>query len=132
LGTIPGRSYYGLKFCLSPNYRNIILRIENCTKLTDFELCYWYVLEMYKRAEKYSEIILKNGGNIFTLSIDYIKKIENFDKICRDINAGNYNKKIYNKICRQNINSKDKYKKKFISDDEANESIERINRILYE
>jgi hypothetical protein len=54
LGTIPGRSYGGVKYYLAPFDRGVRLALDaaRVERLDDYQLCYWYCLELEARAEE--------------------------------------------------------------------------------
>ena len=54
INDIPGRSRTGKRVCFDPSDNHNIINIaDKWTKLSNYQLCYWYVLEMYKRSEMY-------------------------------------------------------------------------------
>ena len=56
LGTIPGRSFGGVKYYLSPDDRGARLALpEGSRGLCDYQLCYWYALELAARAAELRE-----------------------------------------------------------------------------
>jgi hypothetical protein len=54
LGTIPGRTYGGVKYYLSPA-DPVVLPLERSRweRFSDYQLCYWYCLEIEARARRY-------------------------------------------------------------------------------
>lgn len=71
LNTIPGRSEAGLKYYLKPDDKGVLLPISEWQKLTDYQLCYWYTLEIEKRQKFYAEVVRSKGGKI--LDVDFEK-----------------------------------------------------------
>ena len=63
LSTIPGRTYGGVKYYLSPWDRGVRLALppERARELDDYQLCYWYSLEIEARAAEYERIARSRG-----------------------------------------------------------------------
>ncbi len=59
-GTIPGRTEKGLRFYLSPDDHGTLL-LGNWDILHDYQLCYWYCLEIERRAKEYRAKYLEQG-----------------------------------------------------------------------
>ncbi len=59
-GTIPGRTDKGLRFYLSPEDPGV-LELPGWQKLHDYQLCYWYCLEIERRALHYRDLYRDNG-----------------------------------------------------------------------
>lgn len=55
LQTIPGRTESGLEFLLSPTDPGV-LAYPNWEQANDYQLCYWYCLEVERRARHYREV----------------------------------------------------------------------------
>jgi hypothetical protein len=72
MGTIPGRSDKGLKFYLSPE-DPAVLALEGWQKLTDYQLCFWYCLEIERRAQHYKDLISRNGGSYVETTLPGLK-----------------------------------------------------------
>ena len=76
LNTIPGRTTTGNIYGLTPNV-NTLTQIDSST-LTDYELCYWYCLEIEERQRYYKKMIEELNGKTFTTSVALLKEIEHF------------------------------------------------------
>lgn len=70
LNTIPGRTEAGLKYYLKPDDPGVMLPIKNWEKLSDYQLCYWYTLEIEKRQNYYAEVVVRHGGRVMELNFD--------------------------------------------------------------
>ncbi|WP_457570373.1 hypothetical protein [Desulfurobacterium sp.] len=75
LNTIPGRTIEGLKYYLKPDDR-VYLPISNWQKLHDYQLCYWYCLEIEKRMTIYSEEVRKRGGRVYDVKFNDLLELE--------------------------------------------------------
>ncbi len=53
LGTVPGRSYRGVKYYLGPDDPGVLhLAVPEQREPPDYQLCYWYCLEIERRARE--------------------------------------------------------------------------------
>jgi hypothetical protein len=83
LQTIPGRTSSGLKYLSSPDDPGV-LSIGAWRGLHDWALCYWYCLEIERRASVYRHSVTKLGGNILETSVDSLET--NDESLCELIN----------------------------------------------
>ena len=72
LGTIPARTPLGLQFLLSPADPGV-LPLKNWQELHDWALCYWYCLEIERRAQVYKERLAGLGGRLLETSVGILK-----------------------------------------------------------
>jgi hypothetical protein len=72
LGTVPARTPLGLLFLLSPDDPGV-LRLDGWQGLHDWALCYWYCLEIERRARVYKERLKTLGGRLLETSVAILK-----------------------------------------------------------
>lgn len=72
MGTIPGRSDKGLKFYLSPSDSGVI-RVSDWKSLKDYQLCYWYCLEIERRASHYRKFFFEQGARVTETTLSGLK-----------------------------------------------------------
>lgn len=72
MGTIPGRSSKGLRFYLSPSDPNVF-ELGDWEELHDYQLCYWYCLEIERRAQHYKKLIQQHGAMITETTLTDLK-----------------------------------------------------------
>jgi len=72
MGTIPGRSDKGLRFYLSPDDPGV-LELSDWQELHDYQLCYWYCLEIERRAIDYSKLFVQHGARIAETTLFELK-----------------------------------------------------------
>jgi hypothetical protein len=72
LGTVPARTQLGLQFLLSPADPGV-LPLDNWQELHDWALCYWYCLEIERRAQAYKERLAGLGGRLLETSVGIMK-----------------------------------------------------------
>ncbi|MCW5202362.1 MAG: hypothetical protein QTN59_12780 [Candidatus Electrothrix communis] len=72
MGTIPGRSDKGCSFYLSPDDPGV-LHLPQWEKLHDYQLCYWYCLEIERRACVYGALFKAAGSRIAETTLASLK-----------------------------------------------------------
>ena len=75
LNTIPARTRLGLKFLLSPTDRGVA-RLHNWENLHDYQLCYWYCLEMERRSRVYENFCILNNWHFSKISLAELKTVD--------------------------------------------------------
>jgi hypothetical protein len=69
LGTIPGRQEKALQFYLMPSDRDV-RTAEDWTSWSDYQLCYWHVLEIERRQRHYKQVFEKLGARVHACDLD--------------------------------------------------------------
>ena len=72
MGTIPGKSEKGLRFYLSPDDPGV-LEIDNWRELEDYQICFWYCLEIERRARDYITIFKEQGARVVETTLAGLK-----------------------------------------------------------
>lgn len=80
MGTIPGRTEKALRFYLQPADPNV-LSLPGWEGLTDYQLCYWYCLEIERRAKEYSTLIRRKGGRVVETTLAGLKTEQGLDDL---------------------------------------------------
>lgn len=84
MGTIPGRSDKGLLFYLSPADPEV-LELSDWKSLHDYQLCYWYCLEIERRARLYKALFLQQGARIAETTLVDLKIFSGLTKCFSDL-----------------------------------------------
>lgn len=84
LGAIPGRTRLGLIYLSSPTDPTA-LRVLDWKKLTDYQLCYWYTLEMDRRHALYSQLFRGTGSKHSYLLFDEMVNGDVLRKLCNEL-----------------------------------------------
>lgn len=87
LRTIPGRTWGGLAFCLSPQ-DDVFLSVQDWEQLSDYQLCYWYALEIQKRQAAYAELLAKNGLRNFSITTGELNDIDRVTEMVEGVSGG--------------------------------------------
>lgn len=80
INAIPGRTTEGLRFLLSPEYPHV-LPLPYWQILHDYQLCFWYCLEIERRITKYSALLNDRGSHIVETSLQEIITPEGIRKL---------------------------------------------------
>lgn len=83
-GTIPGRSDKGLRFYLSPDDPGV-LNLPGWQKIYDYQLCYWYCLEIERRARVYREMYKNKGWYWSETSLPHITSIKGMHQVVTEL-----------------------------------------------
>ena len=65
--TVPERTFYGIEFLLSPRYART-LPLSGWRRMTDYQLIFWYALEIERRQREYSRLVRSCGGIVCDVS----------------------------------------------------------------
>jgi hypothetical protein len=84
IGTIPGRTKLGMGFLLDPLQPNV-MKLPRWEKLSDYQLCYWYCLEMERRKSFYAAECRKRGGAVAEVGLDDLKDWGVFTRFCGEL-----------------------------------------------
>lgn len=107
LNTVPARTKKGKKFLLQPDDAGV-WQIPGWKQLTDYQLCYWYVLETERRSQYYARLIPEKGGRVLETSVDALVNSEDeFSRLCRfsDVNLADVEEK-FETMKRSKVNDK--------------------------
>lgn len=110
VGMIPGRTEKGLKTTYHPDQPDV-LQILNWQKLSNYQLCYWYCLEVERRKPLYKDICAKHNFAVAEISLATLRDWESFKGF-----AGQLGLKIpetaredFERITASKVNRKAKY-----------------------
>ncbi|MBW2329156.1 MAG: hypothetical protein JRF04_06000 [Deltaproteobacteria bacterium] len=84
MGTIPGRTSKALRFYLSPEDQNV-LSLDNWQQLHDYQLCYWYCLEIERRARHYKDVFKKRGARVTETTLSGLKTGQGLKQLLQEL-----------------------------------------------
>lgn len=110
VGAIPARTDKGLKSLYHPDEQGV-LQVENWSKLSNYQLCYWYCLEVERRKNIYRKICQDRNIPVAEISLEDLRdweKFKDFTKslgltISEDVRAA------FDRITSVKVNRKGKY-----------------------
>ena len=77
LDSIAGRSKNGLKYLLSPEDPDV-LQLPGHEDLNDYQLNYWYCLEIERRSRELTELVRSHGGTVAKLPFKELIELSSF------------------------------------------------------
>lgn len=72
LGCIPARNALGREWLLGPEDREV-LQLPGWSELNDYQLCYWYCLEIERRQAEVEMKITALGGRVVRITLNQIR-----------------------------------------------------------
>jgi len=84
LNTIPGRTEKGLKYYLTPDDPGVLM-LPNWNRLSDYQLCYWYCLEIFRRSQFYLNLFNELNLIIVSTTLREINTVLGFFRLIRSL-----------------------------------------------
>jgi len=84
LGTIPGRTPKGLKWYLSPDDPGV-LELPRWHELHDYQICYWYCLEIERRRVHYEALLRPLGARIVSITLAELATFGGFMRLRKEL-----------------------------------------------
>lgn len=75
--TIPGRTQKALRYYLSPADPNVLL-LKDWDKFTDYQLCFWYCLEIKRRSNVYRKLFENRGAIVVNSTLESVKTYKGY------------------------------------------------------
>lgn len=91
LATIPGRSYGGIKYYLSPfDTARVFAPVARgrAERFDDYQMCYWYCLEIEARARHYAEVFAPLGVRVVRAELAELGTLEGLERLGRELELG--------------------------------------------
>lgn len=90
LGTIPGRTYGGVKYYLSPWDARLASPVDaaRAERWHDYQLCFWYCLEIAARARDYAERFTPRGARVHRVELTSIVAAGGVEELGRELDLG--------------------------------------------
>jgi len=84
LGTIPGRTLGGLNYYLTPDDPGV-LPLPHWQLLNNYQLCYWYCLEIERRMKYYSKISRDRDAAVIETSATNLMSIDAYKSLLQQL-----------------------------------------------
>jgi hypothetical protein len=82
--TVPGRTKSGKEFLLHPDQPGV-MALPGWQRMSDYQLCFWYCLEVERRKSAYTEECTRRGIPVFATSIEELKDWMRFEAFCKNL-----------------------------------------------
>jgi hypothetical protein len=89
LGTIPGRAPKGLKWYLHPDDPGV-LELPGWQELHDYQICYWYCLEIERRRQHYESLIGGMGARVVSITLAELATLRGFMRLREELDLPGY------------------------------------------
>jgi hypothetical protein len=77
LNTVPARTPYGFMYLLSPEDPNV-LPLPQWQYMNDYQLCFWYCLEIERRQKLYTEMFRTLGATVVETQLSELLNFDSF------------------------------------------------------
>jgi len=133
LNTIPARTWKGVRYYLSPGDERNLTTLPCWKNFNDYQLCFWYCLEIEARKKYYSTLISEYGGMCIHTSIESLADPDSFEKFCTELNLPGFSafgRLRYKRIIGRMVNHKSHKKGNELPNDQLcdweNEVLDKI------
>jgi hypothetical protein len=80
LNCIPGRTPLAQQFILNPN-DPAVPPLPDWKSFSDYQLCYWYCLEIERRAAQYRDLFRTTGSRVVDISLQELTQTTGFQRL---------------------------------------------------
>jgi len=103
-GSIPGKTELGTRYTIHPNARGVLRPINDWRKLNDYQLCYWFCLEVAARADRYAKLYADAGARVHRTSLKRITTDRGFLRLLSDLGLPRPDMAAYRAVKEQRFN----------------------------
>jgi len=96
--SIPGRTRRGIRFLARPTFKD-------WERFTNYQLCYWHILESERRVQEIAELVKGNGGRTVHLEFDELIRPLGFIKLVQNLGLPQPNWEAYQKRQHWRVNA---------------------------
>jgi len=82
--TVPERTHYGIEFLLSPRDPGV-LPLPGWRRMSDYQLVFWYALEMERRQRDYAWLARQRGCMVLEMTTPELRDGARFLRLCDDL-----------------------------------------------
>ncbi len=82
--TVPGRTKYGLEYLIHPGDPGV-LPLSGWRTMSDYQLCFWYALEMERRQAIYGALVRELGGAVIDIATEELNNPDRFLDMVRGL-----------------------------------------------
>jgi hypothetical protein len=85
LETTPERTHGGREWYIGPSTPTAILKVQDWQNWSDYQLCYWYAMEVEARKVVLGNLIKFNGGRVCRIDITELAKWQGIKRLIREL-----------------------------------------------
>ena len=82
--TVPGRGKLGFKYLIHPGDPGV-LPLPRWTAYSDYQLCFWYALEMERRQRVYGELLAAHGCAVADATAEELHDPQRFTAVAEEL-----------------------------------------------
>jgi hypothetical protein len=82
--TVPGRTKYGLEFLVHPDDPGV-MPLPGWRRMSDYQLCFWYALEIERRQAYYSGLVRDLGRYVVDITAEEVNDPNRFVEMVRGL-----------------------------------------------
>jgi hypothetical protein len=85
LETTPERTHGGREWYIGPSAPTAILKVQDWKKWSDYQLCYWYAMEVEARKVLLGNWVKSKGGRVCRIHINELAKWQGIKRLIREL-----------------------------------------------
>jgi hypothetical protein len=85
LETTPERTHGGREWYIGPSAPTAILKVQDWKKWSDYQLCYWYAMEVEARKVILGNLIKSKGGRVCRIDISELAKWQGIKRLIGEL-----------------------------------------------
>jgi hypothetical protein len=85
LGTTPERTLAGRQWYIGPSAQSAILKVKDWQKWSDYQLCYWYALEVEARKATLGNWVKSRSGRVCRININELGKWKGVQRLVSEL-----------------------------------------------
>jgi hypothetical protein len=120
-GSFPVRSELGSRYTIHPNARGVLLPVNDWERWHDYQLVYWFCLEVAARADRYAEMYREMGARVHRTSLAKITRERGFLRLVSDLGLLAPDMRAYRRIAAERYNATSRQAKKRTPDGDLDE-----------
>jgi len=103
---IPGRTFTGTQWLLSPWYDTCLAKLKDPSIYTDYQLCFWHCQEIAARQTEYAIKQKKVGGSFAFVTLNELSRYITFCEFLSKLGFDKIDESVYNSVVnmRWNVN----------------------------
>ncbi len=81
---VPERTFHGIEYLLSPRFPGT-LPLRGWRRMSDYQLLYWYAIEIERRQRDYSQLVLSAGGTVCDVTATELDEYHRFVDLAKTL-----------------------------------------------
>ena len=129
-GSIPVRTERGGQYGIHPNARGVLLPITGWETWNDYQLCYWFCLEVEARSAYYSEMYKDMGAKVHHTTLSKIATERGFLRLLSDLGLPGPDMEAYRTRAQNRYNESSSHSKMRVPDGDLDEIEQEVRKAV--